>query len=342
MTLRVWLNRTYGTYYHSVGLLKNNPDGVPVHVIGSHTDAGSPVLMACDETFIEPATQTAAEGVEFALAMCTEYNVDVFWPTRHQEAIAANIKTFEAAGVRVMVSGPEAISLFEDKAATYVAAADLGLPVPVHHIVTTAAEFEAAYNDLADLRTNDEQRICFKPVRGVGAEGFRIVTDGPGIFADLSVKQGDHLSYADTMALMSTREKFLPRIVMPLLPGGEVSVDTLSLDGKVLSATPRFKRPNTRLVTLAEDPTLVEYTTTLIERYNLSYLANVQFRFDDHERPFLLEVNTRASGGLFQSCHAAGNLPWYAVQMALNGIIDVPAPVLPKSLVPLSTVVAIP
>lgn len=342
MTLRVWLNRTYGTYYHSVGLLKNNPDGVAVHVIGSHTDPGSPVLVACDETFIEPETLTATEGVEYALDMCVEYGVDVFWPTRHQEAIAANVARFEAIGVRVMVSGPEAIALFEDKAATYAAASALGLPVPAHHVVTTAAEFETAYEILASARTTSGQRVCFKPVRGVGAEGFRIVTDGPGTYSDLKVKQGDHISYRDAVAAFSTRDSFAPRMLMPLLPGGEASVDTLALDGKVVSATPRFKHATSRVITLEENPALAAYTSTLVEHFNLSYLVNVQFRFNEENEPFLLEVNTRASGGLFQSCHGAGNLPWYAVQMALHGLIDVPAPVLPKSLVPLSTVVPVP
>lgn len=342
MTLRVWLNRTYGTYYHSVGLLKDNPDGVRVHVIGSHTDPGSPVLAACDETFIEPGNLTAEQGVAYALDMCVEYDVDVFWPTRHQEAIAANVDAFEAIGVRVMVSGPEAIALFEDKAATYVAAAALGVPVPVHHIVTTAVEFEAAYEALAAARTTSRQRICFKPVRGVGAEGFRIVTDGPGTYADLKVKQGDHISYRDAVAAFGTRDTFAPRMLMPLLPAGEASVDTLALDGKVLSATPRFKHADSRVITLEENPVLVEHTSTLVEHFNLSYLINVQFRFNEENEPFLLEVNTRASGGLFQSCHGAGNLPWYSVQMAMHGLIDVPAPVLPKSLIPLSTVIAVP
>lgn len=339
MTLRVWLNRTFATNHHVVGMLHENPDRVPVQVLGSHVDPSSPVLAACAETFLEPDSMTGPDYVDYALQVCRTRGVDVFWPTRHQEAIAAHADRFTDQGTQVMVSGAEAIALFEDKAATYAEATRLGVPVPDHHVVTTAAAFIDAYTALKDA---GHAQVCFKPVRGVGAEGFRIVHDRPVDFTVLTRKTQDTVAYRDAVTALASRDSFDPLMVMPVLAGGEVSVDTLSLEGKLLTAVPRFKRSGDRTITLAEAPDLVADTARFVEEHALSYLSNVQFRFDTTGRPFLLEVNTRASGGLFQSCLAAGNLPWYAVAMARDGIRAVPAPTLPVHLVTVATAVAVP
>jgi hypothetical protein len=49
----------------------------------------------------------------------------------------------------------------------------------------------------------------------------------------------------------------------------------------------------------------------------LDGLVNVQFR-SFQGRPALLEINTRPSGGLYQTALAGVNLPWAAVELALG------------------------
>jgi biotin carboxylase len=336
MALRIWLNRTFATNYHVVNMLKKNPDRTRVQVLGSHVDPDSPVLTVCDEQYSEPVHLTADDYVEYALGFCRDHRVDVFWPTWQQEAIAHAAARFATAGVTVMVSGADAIRAFDDKAHTYRIAQALNIPVPEHHIVTTVDEFATAYTTIKD---NGHAQVCFKPTVGVGAEGFRIVSNGPRTFESLSAKAGDHISYDETVALLSQREVFAPLMVMPFLAGGEASVDTIAFEGDTLMAVPRFKRPGTRAVELLDAPHLVKETAKLVAEHKLSYLANAQFRFDDAGEHFLLEVNTRASGGLFQSCLAGGNMPWLAVQVALNGPTKLPAPTFPVRLVTLPTAV---
>lgn len=340
VTLRVWLNRTFATNHHVVHMLKNNPDQEPVHVLASHADPDSPVLAAADERFTDPTHLDAEQYVEFALGFCRDHDVSVFWPTWHQEALAHARGRFEALGVHLMTSPPHTIGLFEDKARTYEHAARLGLPVPDYRVVTTVEEFTDAYTTIKDL---GHAQVCMKPIVGVGAEGFRIISNGPRTFESLTAKAGDHISYTETVALLGQRSVFSPYLVMPFLAGGEVSVDALAYEGKVLSAVPRFKRPSTRAVELLDSPELVNWTATLVAEYDLAYLVNAQFRFDDAGKPYLLEVNTRASGGLFQSCLSGGNLPWAAVQVARHGIgARVPTPRFPVRLSTLSSAVELP
>lgn len=334
--VRIWLNRTFSTNLHVVNMLRNNADGVDVTVLVSDPDTASPVWAAADERYTEPAHLPKAAYLDWAVAFARDHRVDVLIPTMYQEVLAANADRFTAIGTKVLSSSVGAIALFEDREATYQVALALGVPVPDHRVVTTVTEFDQAYVDLRDL---GHDTICFKPTRGVGNEGFRVLSNGPRDHNVLKAKTGDHISLAETRDLLAQRESFKPLMVMPFLAGGEASVDTLSLDGDLLSAVPRFKRSTSSVVELRTDSDLVTYAEAFISTYSLSYLNNVRFRFDDDNNPYLLEVNTGASGGLFQSCHAGGNLPWWAVRLALHGEVDVPAPQFPVRLVTVPTAV---
>lgn len=346
MSLRVWLNRTYATNFHFVGMVKDNPDSRPVHVIATHVDANSPVLAAADTAVVEPEGLPAEDYVDWALSFAVEHAVEVFWPTAYREAVAANLLRFEQAGVKVVVSALDAFEVFEDKAATYALAASLGVSVPDYGVATNVVEFDDIYRRLTGA---GHAQVCFKPVRGVGAEGFRIVSDPTGPSAaskqatleDLLTPAGFDISYPQALRTMFALGEFPALMVMPVLPGGEVSVDLLTNKGEVLCAVPRFKRTKGRATELREAPELVAESTLLMEATGMSYLSNVQFRFDAEGRHYLLEVNPRPSGGLFQSCLAAGNLPWHTLRLALDGTVDVPAPVLPQRLVTLPTAVAL-
>ena len=46
-----------------------------------------------------------------------------------------------------------------------------------------------------------------------------------------------------------------------------------------------------RATELRADPLLTDYTNRLVEAHELSYLSNVQFRYDTTGNPWLLEVN---------------------------------------------------
>lgn len=350
MSLHVWLNRTYATNFHFVAMIKDNPDGVDVQVIATHVDAASPVLAAADKALVEPEGLTDADYVEWALNFAAHHEVEVFWPTAYREAIAAAKPRFEQAGVKVVISSLDAFEVFEDKGATYALAQELGVSVPEHAVVTNVVEFNAAYTRLKDA---GHARVCFKPVRGVGGEGFRIISDTPrseGVpalarttFEDLLTpeRHGVTIEYGEALRLMFTLGEFPALMVMPVLPGGEVSVDMLTNKGEVLSAIPRFKRSTGRAIELKDAPELVAEAALLARATGLSYLSNVQFRFDEHGRHYLLEVNPRPSGGLFQSCLAGGNLPWYTLRLALDGTVEVPAPVLPQRLVTVSMAVQV-
>jgi biotin carboxylase len=249
-------------------------------------------------------------------------------------AVARREDEFTAAGVAVQVSPPAAIATLAAKTETYAAAADLGVPVPVTRTVHDLDGFRAAVAEISELTGG--ARLCFKPDLDFGGHGFRVLDDRADTFDEITEPPSVRISYATAERLLGMVESFPPLIVSEFLDGAEISIDCLSdPGGRLLAALPRRKSglPWTR--ELVDDPAAVAIARRMVEGTGLRYLSNVQVRYRSRagsEQPVLLEVNTRAASGMYQSCLAGGvNLPRLALQLALGHRIEVPRPALGRS-----------
>lgn len=324
MPLRLWFNRTYATTWHLIGLIRANPQGRPVHVLGSHPDPASPVLAACDSTLPEPVLP-AEEYVEWALATAAAHRIDVFVPRAQLGAVAAARARFAALGTRLMCPEPAAVALYEDKAVAYAAAAALGVPVPPHRVVHGGAQLRAAYDELSAVAAE----VCMKPRIGVGGVGYRRLTTGPVDWErDLAGEVRSVVGLDDACRALDAAA---PRdvLVMPVLDGREVSVDVVADAGGVVHAAvgrQHDDQPGRRLRRIVDDAPAREIAATLTRSHRIAYLSNTQVKYWQG-RPYLLEVNTRAAGGIFQTALAGVNLPWAAVQLVLG---EAPEPIRPR------------
>lgn len=338
---RIWFNRTYATNSHVISMLRANPDGRPVHVVASHTDPDSPVLLAADHACVEPDGLEADEYVGWALDFARTHGIDVFIPRLHMAELAEHEADFAAAGVALAAPAGETVRLFEDKAAAYAAASLLGLAVPPHHVVTDADGLRAAVADLREVAT----RVCMKPVIGVGGNGYRVLTAG---IPDLDELLGQVHARADLDQVCASLDAAAaagrdvpPLLVMPYLDGPEISVDALTgHDGATLAAIGRSRSRRRRL--LVDDPGARHVAETLNRAHRVTYLSNTQVRYwqargDAAPRPYLLELNTRISGGLFQTALAGVNLPWAAVRLALGEPVEPLHPVYGAAFTTVST-----
>lgn len=329
--LRIYFNRTYATNGHVISMLRDNPDSCPVQVIGSHVDAHSPVLAACDEAYPEPGPEViGAEYAQWALEFAVQHGIDVFVPRLGLAEIAAARSDFVRAGVAVLAPPLPAIELLGDKAASYADAIGLGLTVPPHRVVNTAAQLADAYAEIAEIA----EQVCLKPVTGAGAHGYRILTASELSLTRLLGPSTEHEFLDKACAALENAaaagELIPPLMVMPYLPGPEVSVDVLAdQEGTVLAAIGRSKAHRLRMI--VDDPGARHAAQTLVNAHRVSYLSNTQVKYwqgpgDAQPRPYLLEVNTRMSAGLFQTTLAGVNLAWAAVQLALGEHPQLPEP----------------
>lgn len=342
--MRIWFNRTYATNIHTVALLRDNPDGVPVRVYATHADLASPVMITSDVTELEPPDDLDAPAyVAWALDFCARHEIEVFVPRFRLEWIAAAREAFTAAGVAVVAGPAAAAALLDDKAAAYRDAEAAGLKVPPFHVVRDAEALVAAYDDLEPLG-----EVCLKPVTGVGGEGFRVLTRAPLSLDDVvgplqATVRVDEL--AATLAAHAAAGGVVPPLmVLPFLPGPEVSVDCLADDaGELLAAVPRTKLGRERV--LVDDPEAVATARSVVRRHRVSSLSNTQVRYwqhphlDTRPHPYLLETNVRISGGLYQTALSGLNLPWAAVQLALGRPVHLPAPRLGATFTTVSSLV---
>ena len=119
--LNIWFNRAYSTTALTIALLRDNPDQVPVRVLGTHKDLSSPVMGACDVIAREPEESVIGVAyVDWALDFCRQHSVDVFIPRLHLNTIAAARERFTAAGVAVVAGPAGPATLMEDKAAALI------------------------------------------------------------------------------------------------------------------------------------------------------------------------------------------------------------------------------
>ena len=310
--VRIWLNRNYATAVHLLDMLRHNPDGVPVELFGSHADLTSPMLTGVDHKLREPVV-TDPDFVDQVLEMCQRHRIDVLLPVAGQSQIAYRAADFASIGTALISPSGEAVDLLSDKATTYQALAGSEL-VPPWRVARSLAEFDAAVADLDELWTRSHPLIM-KPTRGVGADGVRFLTRGAPDLASLLGPVGP-LVWVETVRDAVARATEIPALMlMPYLSGPETSVDILAHRGRTLAAIPRSKNGRQRV--LGGDPRLPGLAAELVERFDLDGLVNVQFRSFEGE-PALLEINSRPSGGLFQTALTGVNLPWAAVQLALG------------------------
>ncbi len=312
--LRIWFNRAFATTWHVVEALRANPDGRPVDVLGSHTDRFSPVLAACDRVLVEPALGPA-EYVDWALEVARVHEIEVLVPRQYMAALAAARDRFAALGTHLLCPDADTVELFEDKASGYRAAAALGLPVPPHRVVRDGAGLRAAYAEFAAVA----EQVCMKPVRGVGGAGYRRLTTAPPSWpAELA---GEVRSLVRVDDVCRALDAAGPRelLVMPFLDGAEVSVDVLADRAGTVCAAIGRRHGGTagRVREIVDDPQAREIAETLTRAHRVAYLSNTQIKYWQ-DRPYLLELNTRAAGGLHQTALAGVNLPWAAIRLALG------------------------
>ena len=105
-------------------------------------------------------------------------------------------------------------------------------------------------------------------------------------------------------------------MIMPFLPDEEISVDCLDTDQGMI-AIPRVK-DSSRIERVEYRDDILNTCTEFLKHFPLSNPCNVQFKYLEGV-PYLLEVNTRMSGGIQMSCAVSGiNIPNIAVNKLLG------------------------
>ncbi len=313
----VWFNHWFSTSYHIIELIKRG-EGDNIHVIGSNRSPDSVQKLACDEWYCEEPVMSDEDYLSFCLDFCKEHNVRVFVPRRGMNIIHDNAESFSKLGVLLFLDTlSPAFGIFRSKTETYRLLSDI-VPecIPMYFEVCSLDGFTDAYRKI----TEKYERACFKFVSDEGATSFRVIDNTMSDVGGLYKAPGMKISFAAAEKILCGYDFKNHLIVMPYLKGTEVSCDCLCTErGNIV--IPRFKS-DSRIYTVKYDETLIGLCERIMDRGELSMPCNIQFRYHGDE-PYLLEVNTRMSGGVQLSCLSAGvNIPHIAYRKLFGENIE--------------------
>jgi hypothetical protein len=188
--------------------------------------------------------------------------------------------------------------------------------LPEYYIVSNLNEFKESYETLKSKGL----KVCFKPVIGEGANGFRVVKEDIDSIVDLLNKGLTHnLPYSHACEILGQQDSFPPLMVMEYLDGPEYSIDCLADDENLYAAIPR-KKGKGRVRELENNPELMAIAEKIHETYRIPFIFNIQVKYQNGV-PKLLELNPRMSGGLHITCLSGVNFPYLSLKILLNETI---------------------
>ncbi len=240
--------------------------------------------------------------------------------TRELDVLADEKDRFEEKGIRLCCPDRRAISIANDKGKLYDHMKENGLITPDYIKVKTVDEFRTACRELG----YPNRPICFKPTKGNGSRGFRIIDEGVDSF-DLLFNEKPNSLYItmdQILSILSSRDEMPELLVMEYMPGDEYSVDTLADNGMTITAIPRKRLKMSGGISVdcvvEKNGPIIEYCKQINEALKLDGNIGIQVRADSNGVYKILEINPRLQGSVV-ACQAAGvNLPYLAIKKALG------------------------
>lgn len=325
----VWFNQGMELLSDVIAVIQGADSKSALYIICSHAKSGFSGRKHADKFVVEPRGLEGEAYVEFCLKFAAEHQIALFIPSRYSALIAANRKRFEDQGTRLLVAADAAmLESISHKTKLYQALGGGFVPIPEWKLVNTLAELEAGY---ADLRSR-HSKVCFKPAHGVFAHGFRQIVE-TGSFFDRVMKSGpwtasSEIGMDEVRLCFGQQERFDDLVLMPFLGGVERSVDCLAHNGALIRSIIRLKSGEDIQV-VEQNERIEQICMHICSKLHLSGICNIQFRDDAEGEAYLLEINSRMSGGLRKACQATEfSLPYWAICLALEmvKIADVPVP----------------
>jgi len=263
---------------------------------------------------VEP-TLSDDDYIEYLLETCKRLNINALIPYHKSLLIAKNISKFNDIGTEVLMSkNIELLELIDNKVLFYEDIQPKNIiKIPEYYTVNTKDEFISAYNKL-----KEKGKVCFKPIKGVGGVGFRVITESKNSVNDiLNAVLSKYINLEYLLNSMEKEDTFQSIMVMEYLDGYEYSIDCLAdRDGNLVAAIPR-KKIDKHNRYLEDNKYLIEIAKKISEVYKIPYAFNIQVRYKNNEVN-LLEINTRMSGGVHYSCISGINIPYEAVNNLLG------------------------
>jgi len=272
-----------------------------IKVYASHTLDRPEITCMADVAWREPTAPD--ERADWVLAQAKAHGIKVILAGRQTAIYEARRADFEAAGIDLVtgVRSPADYRL-DDKTIFTAECQAAGLRVVPAITVTNQEQLDKAYKSLAT-----EGAVCVKPAHGIYGAGFWRLEEGLSPFYALAQPDNRRIDPQTFIDLYGSSEDPKPQLVMPYMPGNEVSVDIVVERGEPVAWVGRRKQQLTQ--SFERDGDAVELALATVRHFGLDGIISVQTKDDASGVPHLLEVNLRYSGGIAYTHLAGINLP---------------------------------
>lgn len=286
---------------------------LPFCIIASHRHDRPEILACADIAYREPSDvdeiDPTQKRVDFVLNHAKQHHAKVLLTGRNSRHYEARRADFTEAGIRLLTGACDVATLdmLDDKGA-FIAHCHA-------HDIAVAEGWR--FDNLEQLQTlldkHQHTALCVKPVSGIFAQGFwRLDTDPADTWDSF-----EHLYFTEEKRIHTAefirayrhstmvQEKPISMLLMPYLAGREYSIDVVCERGQVLASVTRYKEG--RVQHIGYDETVMALVIDLVKSINADGIISVQTKADDTGKPYVLEVNTRPSGGIGLTEHGFDN-----------------------------------
>jgi predicted ATP-grasp superfamily ATP-dependent carboligase len=286
--------------------------GLRVAVLG--TARGSPTFSSrwCQQAFICPAQEGTDAYFSYLEELLDRIRVSVLITAsdntlallrRHREQLEAR--------VRIALAKEPALGIAINKARTLEVARQLGLRVPRSISVQTVSQVKAALDEIG-------LPVVVKPVESWASnerEGARLSCRLVTTLDEAQVAVEELTRFGGTV------------LFQQFLSGRRESVSLLYANGQIYA---RYAQRHTRIVggesairkSIAVPPDIGDAAEHLVREIDLEGIAEVEFRRDSAENPYLMEINPRLWASTELAVRSGVDFPYLLYQWASGQQID--------------------
>ena len=251
--------------------------------------------------------------VDAIVELAQRWEVEVVFPQTSWEMFELSKAVDRFEGVATLLASPhEWVAACEDKFAMYEALKGK-MELPRYELVHTLAELEAAAARLGF----PERDVVFKPPRGKGSRGVRVLTER-GKRYELLFEGRPFARYISLQELRTTvgEREIPPLLVMEYLEGEEHKIDPIARGGEVLLGTVKRRLNYASGLAMGfemiEAPELLAYGAEVLHHIPLDWCVDISTRGG-----VLMEINPRVSTFIYGEVWCP---PWLALQLATGRI----------------------